>query len=248
MLNIKAIAFDLDGTIYLGDMLINGVNDLINYLKERSFKIFYFTNNSMKTRLEIFNKLFSMGLSLSLENVYSSSYATARYLKERGIKTVYCIGSTGLASEIKSQGINITCETKAEALVVGLDKDFSYIKLARALDAIQKGCQIIACNRDRSFPVEDNKLMPGCGPIVSAVECLYGREVDYIVGKPNTYMIELLAREWGLSNQQIMVVGDSFDSDIQMAKRFKCPSVLISKDSHRDILTVTDISEIKTIL
>lgn len=248
MKNIKAVAFDLDGTVYLGDKLIDGAAKLISYLKNKSIKIFYFTNNSTKTRQEIYRKLCSLGLSLKIVEVYTSSHATARYLKEKGISKIFCIGSTGLLSEIKSQGIDVTGEeNKAEALVVGLDKDFNYSKLSKALDAIQNGCLVIACNRDKSFPIESNKFMPGCGPIVSAVECLYEKEVDYIVGKPNTYMIELLAEEWGLSSQQILVVGDSYSSDIEMAKRFKCPSILISGNNYPDTIVVKDISEIRNL-
>lgn len=246
MINIKAVAFDLDGTVYLGDKLIDGAAELISYLKNKSIKIFYFTNNSTKTRQEIYRKLCRLGLSLKIEEVYSSSHATARYLKGKGISKVFCIGSTGLLREIKSQGIDIAGEEeKAEALVVGLDRDFNYLKLSKALVAIQNGCLVIACNRDKSFPIENNEFMPGCGPIVSAVECLYGKEVDYIVGKPNTYMIELLAGEWGFSSQQILVVGDSYSTDIKMAKRFKCQSILISGNNHPDTIVVKDISEIR---
>lgn len=246
MLNIKAVAFDLDGTIYLGDKIIDGVIGLIKYLEDKSLNIFYFTNNSMKTREEIYNKLRKMGISLSLDKVYSSSYATARYLKEECINDVYCIGSAGLVIEIKNIGINVTDdEKKAKALVLGLDRDFNYLKLSKALNAIQNGCLVIACNRDKIFPIENNKLMPGSGPIISAVECLYGKEVDYIVGKPNTYMIKMLSEEWGLSSQQILVVGDSYSSDIEMAKRFRCPSVLISREKHLDTIVVGDISEMR---
>lgn len=247
---IKTIAFDLDGTIYYGDQLIDGVIETLNFLRKKNIKIFYFTNNSMKKRVQIYEKLLKMGIELNINEVYNSVYATSIYLKENNIKNVYCLGAQGLVEEIKSRGINITDDIKLlEAIIIGLHHDFTYKKLTDALNIINKSnCKIIACNRDRNYPVEGTKLMPGCGPIVASVEEATGRTVDYIVGKPNTYMMELLAKEWNLKNNEILVIGDSIETDIEMARRYHCPSILITKDikqNIKDTIIINNILDIK---
>jgi HAD superfamily hydrolase (TIGR01450 family) len=165
-----------------------------------------------------------------LEEIYNSTHATALYLMEQGTKYVYCLGTDGLIEELHNNNINITDDpTKVKALIIGLHHDFNYFKLMKALNIIIKSnCKIIACNRDRNYPVEDNKIMPGCGAIVAAVEEATGKKIDFLVGKPHTYMIELLAKDWNFKNNEILVVGDSIETDIEMAKRYKCPSILIS--------------------
>ena len=125
-------------------------------------------------------------------------------------------------------------------VVIGLDPGFNYQKLAEALDVLQKNnCQIIACNRDRNYPAQGDKILPGCGPIVAAVENACGREADYVVGKPSTFMIKSIARETNLKPREILIIGDSYETDIHMAKRFGSPSVLISDKSRRKEKGVT---------
>lgn len=233
---VKAVAFDLDGTIYQGNKMMDGVIELIDFLKRKCIKIFYFTNNSTKTRSEIFEKLSKMGLKLSIKDVYNSAYSTAVYVKNNKLNDVYCIGSKGLVKELTSKKVRITeDEEKVRAVIIGLDVKFDYNKISKALNILRRGCKLIVCNKDRDYPVEGGRLMPGSGPIVSAIEYIRGKEADYMVGKPNTYMIELLANEHKLENNEILVVGDSYDSDIEMAKKYNCLSILISKEVEPDI-------------
>jgi 4-nitrophenyl phosphatase len=66
----------------------------------------------------------------------------------------------------------------------------------------KKDCGFIICNRDRTYPVENSKLMPGCGPIAAAIECAVSRQPDVIIGKPETFMLELLCKDWNLRNKE----------------------------------------------
>ena len=243
---IKAIAFDLDGTVYFGNTLADGVAELTIFLKNRGIKVFYFTNNSAKSREDIFNKLKELGLELLLDEVYNSAYATAIYAKENGFRKVYCVGSKGLIKELELRGITVLPnEEQAEAVIVGLDMEFDYNKIAKALNGIKKGCRLIACNRDRNYPVGNNAVLPGCGPLVAAIEYASGIEADCVIGKPNTYMLELLAKDHRLRNDEILVVGDTYDSDIEMAKRYKSPSILILNNSVYDVCDTMLLNETK---
>ncbi len=245
---IKAVAFDLDGTIYFGNTLAEGADGLVDFLVGEGIKVFYFTNNSIKTRTELKEKLTGMGLAADISQIYNSAYAAAVYVKEKGAKKVYCVGSEGLKEEIRLQGISVSSKD-VEIIVIGLDADFTYRKLADVLHIYSKtGCPIVACNRERNYPVEHGVLMPGCGPIVSSIENACATSVDYVVGKPNTYMMAILTRDWKLDSTDVLVVGDSYDSDIEMARKFSCRSVLISKSKQPDVhdaVVVRDISDIK---
>jgi HAD superfamily hydrolase (TIGR01450 family) len=239
---IKAVAFDLDGTLHIGNNIIDGVEETIKFLYERDIKVFYFTNNSSKTREEIFDKLKKLKLPSKISKIYNSAYATGLYLKENGYESVYCCGSEGLLKEIKDSGITCTdgVRDSPQAVVVGLDHSFDLKKMSTALNLLRNmECKFIICNRDRTYPVEDNLLMPGCGPIVAALEYATERTADVVIGKPNTYMLELLCRDWKLGNQEILVVGDTYESDIAMANNFGSRSVLIDPSGKKIDGTVT---------
>ena len=89
--------------------------------------------------------------------------------------------------------------------------------------------------------------MPGCGSIVAAIENCSERKVDFIVGKPNSYMLELLMKDHNITKDQIMVVGDSYMSDIAMAKSLGCKSILISQNDS-DVTTIRSIKDLVSLI
>lgn len=226
---IKAIVFDLDGTIYFGENVTDGALDVINALG-KNYQIFYLTNNSGKMRREIISKLNKMGFMATAQNTYCGSYAISSYLAENKITPVYLIGTGGLASDITSCGIRIENSSDVSAVVVGIDQLFSYEKIRMALEAIDKGAKLIVANVDSSYPVENNRRMPGCGAMVGAIVAATGHAPDFHIGKPNTYLLELLCREHGFLPKEICVVGDMPESDILMAVNFGCQSILFDPE------------------
>ena len=224
---IKLFAFDLDGTLYLGENLIEGAIELISFLK-KNIKVVFFTNNSTKTRKEVFCKLNSFGLECDLNDVFTSSHATAKYLSESDIKNVFVIGSKGLRSEVLDKEISIVDNDSAENLVVGLDFDFTYKKIETAMSILFNNGKFIVCNEDRFFPVEGNRYMPACGAMVGAISKASNKDPDFIVGKPNTYILSKIQETYRTKHHEIVVVGDSYDSDIKMAENNKSKAILVN--------------------
>jgi HAD superfamily hydrolase (TIGR01450 family) len=247
---IKTIAFDLDGTIYFGEKLADGVIELLDFLRQKEVRIFYFTNNSSKTRKQIYEKLVNLGLELDFQDVYNSAYAAAVYAKSRNFKNIFCCGTPNLKDQFTQEGLKSFNRNKvADAIFIGLDVSFNYQKLAEVLAIIKKSeCPIIACNIDKNYPVENDVIMPGCGSIVSSIENCSERKIDFTVGKPNSYMLELLMKDHGVIKDEILVVGDSYDSDITMAKNFGCASVLIAQDKRHDVLVIKSIKHLISLL
>ncbi len=223
---IKAFIFDLDGTLYLGEEAIDGAVDTVFVLEERNYRVFYLTNNSGKTQQQIVHKLNRMGFGANPDNTYCGSYAISAYLTQNKITPVYVIGTEELKNDLVSRNIDIKDNSFVSAVVVGIDPFFSYGKIVMALEAINKGAKLIVANTDVTYPVENNRRLPGCGAMVAAIVAAANHAPDFHVGKPNTYLLELLCREHGFSSQEICVVGDMPESDIAMADNFQCQSIL----------------------
>lgn len=239
LMQIKAFAFDLDGTIYTGDTLVDGAADLVLFLKDRGLRVFFFTNGSARTRQQVREKLGGFGIEAGLDEIYTSAFATAKWLSDRGVSLVFCLGGQGLRDELAGFGVEITENTSdAEALVIGLDTSFSYQTLSAVMSFKNDRRPLIACNRDANYPVSESVIRPGCGALVSAVEAALERAVDYAVGKPNCFMFELLCADWGLAAHEVAVVGDSVSSDIAMACKAGAPSFLFSAQTAEEEETV----------
>jgi HAD superfamily hydrolase (TIGR01450 family) len=237
---IRAVALDLDGVVYEGEHVIEGAVETIDMLREWGIDVYFVTNNSGKKRASLAAKLNTMGIISNVDHILTSGYSAAILIDRLSVsrdERILIIGSNELEEEIALLNGNVIHELPADILVVGFDKAFNYERLSLGLNALRQGATFVACNRDRVFPVGNDQVLPACGPIVAALEWASGREADYVAGKPNSMMLEWIAQERGFKPHDILVVGDTIESDIAMAIQFGCPSVLIAHDDSLQSVT-----------
>lgn len=225
---VRLIALDLDGVVYHGRTLIPGADTAIRTLRERGYAIRFLTNASGVTREHIAAKLAALGVPAACSDVSSSGLAVALLVKKLAgrVRTVHVCGAGALADMVAEAGVRLVDDAPADALVVGFDTDFTYAKLAAALRCTGPETLFIAANLDVTYPAAGGIPKPACGPLVAAVECAIRRPPDYIAGKPSVTMLKTLCASLGVGNREVLVVGDTPESDIAMAKNFRCPSVL----------------------
>src|SRR5665811_2545753 len=95
---------------------------------------------------------------------------------------------------------------RPDAVVVGLDPQFTYQKLTVAVQCVRHGARFVATNRDPIYPTEQG-TRPGAGSIVAAVEA--GAEVVPVsIGKPAPLLLEMAARVAGIPVGDAVMIGD----------------------------------------
>ncbi|MCQ2793146.1 MAG: HAD-IIA family hydrolase [Bacilli bacterium] len=246
--DIDAVLFDLDGTIYYGSKIIPGANETIAFFRNNGKKVFFTTNNSTKTRKQIYERLINMGVDCHLEEVLTSGYLASLVAKQRRMKDIYIFGSKNLIDEFTEQGIVVNQEETAKNLLIGYDPEMTYAGLTKALQVALHAKLIIACNRERVYPGENARMMPGCGAMTAPIEWCANRECDLIVGKPNSLMIELLSSREKISPERLLVVGDTYESDIIMANSAGSLGILLSKErKFQDTVTVDSIADVPSV-
>lgn len=204
---------DIDGVLYRGDQLIPGSDIALERLLEAGVKVLFATNNSTRSPVSISKKIATVtGVKIGSDLVVTSSQAAVRLLGEdRG--PVMVLGSEGIHAALAEAGIPVTEEPEAaSALLVGLDWDLNYQRLARGADAVRAGARFIATNTDPTYPVAAG-LLPGGGAVVAAVQATTG-VVPEVAGKPHLPMRQLL-KEKGAG--KAWVIGDRLDTDIALA-------------------------------
>ncbi len=234
------VIFDLDGTVYCGNQLVDNILDYIQFLKQKNVEIYFMTNNSSKSRKQIFDKLLNLGIETELGRVYCCSYIAGEFLKKNSCYYPYVIGSNDLKLELyNSEGINVVDDYKnADSVFVGLDIEFNYLKLSEAIYIIlENNGKLIGCNEDRVYPGNNNTLLPGCGPILHSIEFSVNKKSDHILGKPNPYFLNYILNDWRLSVNDVMIIGDSYESDILLADSVGASSILLSSENNFEKLT-----------
>ncbi len=245
---IDTVVFDLDGTLYCGNTLIDGALEVIEHCQNKGKKIFYLTNTSFKKRASVVEKLKHFSIPCELNQVYTSGYISGIYIKDQKIKHPFLFGSDELKEEFAELGIELASETEAENLIMAFHPKSSFEELSAAFRVALKAEKIYAVNIDRSVPFSAGLLVPGSGAFVKAVEYSANRSVDEVIGKPNPFMIELLIKDHQLSRENIVMIGDSYESDIVMSHNASIKSILISDTNFNNTFTIPNIKNLLTLL
>jgi 4-nitrophenyl phosphatase len=222
----KVICLDLDGTVYRGIEPIPEAVTFISTMQNRGIDPYFITNNSSMTRLQLQEKLASFGIKADSNRIMTSAIAAARYCKENfNGATVMMIGEKGLEEALKSEGILLT-EEDPDVVIMGIDRGITYAKLANACLAIRAGAHFIATNSDKAFPTERG-LVPGNGSFAKLMENATGISPVFI-GKPEAYMLEFIQQENGYLKEEMIMIGDNYDTDIQAGIRFGIDTVHVA--------------------
>jgi 4-nitrophenyl phosphatase len=217
----------MDGVLYRGRQPVPGVAQFFAWVGARGHSYALVTNNSSRTPEEITGQLAGMGLQIPPDRIVTSAVGTAQWLRARAPQgaRVQAIGGPGLLRALFAPGSPLTPDWIApEWVVVGLDTDVTYRKLADACLAVQRGARFIATNPDASYPTEDG-LTPGAGALQGVITAVTGAE-PRVIGKPEGALFETALQ--GMPTEgDIVVVGDRLDTDILAGIRIGATTALV---------------------
>ncbi len=239
----KGFVFDMDGVLYRGDHQLPGVVDLINALVIRDIPYMLATNNSMATPAMYVAKLAKMGIETEPEHILTSATATRIYLDQHLSEeaAVFVVGMPPLRDQLfNGSKKSFSEDGDVEAVVVGLDLDFSYAKLKKANSAIRAGASFIATNADATLPTEEG-LVPGAGSIVASIQTASGIK-PVMIGKPEPTTLHMSAKTMGLDPTDCVMIGDRLDTDILAGARAGMLTALVLTGvSTRDDIAKSDV-------
>lgn len=217
---------DLDGTIYLGNQVIPSGKRFIERLQAAAIPFLFVTNNSTKTPETVSNRLKNeFAIEVPASSIYTASLATIDFMKNQGKgRQVYVIGESGLVDLILASGFEWN-ETAPDYVVVGLDTAITYEKLAIAALAIRNGAQFIGTNPDKSIPTERG-LLPGAGSFISLLETATQTKA-IMIGKPNAIIMNAALKRMGLKQDEVLMIGDNYETDIQSGIQNGIDSLLV---------------------
>jgi phosphoglycolate/pyridoxal phosphate phosphatase family enzyme len=219
---LRLVALDLDGVVWRGGQLLPGAREALMDVLDRGLDLRYVSNNSTAHREAVSERLAAAGLPAGAERVLTSGFACGRWLREHLAEgsRVMVLGEEGMLRELREAGFDARHASEGTpppaALVVGMDRSFTYETLSAAQAAVRAGALYVATNKDATFPTAAG-LVPGAGAIVAAVSAAAERE-PVLVGKPGLALAEVLATVSGIPASETLFVGDRLTTDVAMAK------------------------------
>ncbi len=216
---------DMDGVIYHGNKVLDGVQEFINWLIDNDKKFVFLTNSSEKTPHELSMKLGRMGLDVGASHFYTSAMATAEFLHSQSPgSTAYVIGEAALTKALYDHGIYMN-DVNPDYVIVGETSTYSFEKIEKAINLVLAGAKLIGTNPDITGPTEKG-IMPATGALISPIEMATGKKA-YFVGKPNPLMLRHGLNKLNCHSQEIAFIGDRMDTDIIAGIESNVDTVLV---------------------
>lgn len=222
---MKSVLIDLDGTMYHGNRMIEGADQLITDVRAHGIPYAYVTNNASRTPESIAQLLNEMGIEADSQEVCTSALAAAEYVaQEHPHARVYCIGESGLREALAGAGLELV-EDQPDYVIQGIDRNFTYDKLTAAMRWIRGGSRFIMTNPDLQLPSHDG-LLPGAGTLGAAIEAST-QVKPTVIGKPSNILMKYALDHLGIQADEAVVVGDNMRTDIAAGAAAGCRTALV---------------------
>lgn len=230
----QGFLIDMDGVIYRENHLIPGAAQFVELLHTQGVPFLFLTNNSAPTPEDLAVRLKHLGIpDVSARHFYTSALNTADFLNETHPNcTVFVLGEGGLLAALHER--KIANDTINPSYVVVGEGAVSTDKLTKAHECIERGARLLATNPDNWCPVGSRKTRPGAGAATAYLEASTGQHAYYL-GKPNGYMFQRaqkrLIEHSLITPDEIIMVGDTMETDIRGAVESGLPSFLVLSGS-----------------
>jgi 4-nitrophenyl phosphatase len=224
--DIHALVIDMDGVLWRGDTPLPGLAGFFDLLRRRSIPFRLATNNPSRTPNQYVEKLASMGVRVTHDEILTSGIVTAQYLAATAPgASVYAIGGDELQQTLLDHGLGLSNGNRADFVVVGLDRELNYSKLSQATLLIRAGAKFIGCNPDRTLPSERG-LLPGNGATLAYLQASTD-VTPLIIGKPERAMFDAALAAMGTESAHTAMLGDRMETDILGAQQAGLRTILV---------------------
>jgi inorganic pyrophosphatase len=229
-MTIKAIFFDIDGTLTLRGKAIDGAAQAVAQVRAHGIAVRFLTNITGRTTSAIAAELSALGIAVDGAEVQTATSACAAMLKARPGVRCHLMVPDGVLPMF--EGIE-RHDTNPDVVVVSdIGDGFSYAALNRAFLMLREGAQLVALQKNLFwFDVDGIKL--DCGPFVLALEAA-SKKTATVTGKPSRTFFEIALASVGCAPGEVLIVGDDLSTDIAGGQALGIPTALVGTGKYAD--------------
>jgi len=220
---VSIIATDLDGTIFKGQTLIDGVKEGLLKIINEGIEIYYTTNNSSQTPSEIKNKLeYLLQLNIDISKIITP-LVIFQNLYSNNKSNIFIYGSDNLKNYIKNLNINVTSLENAELILIGRKEENNFSEINEIIKNVSLGKNILSLNKDLTFPTEFGEKA-GNGAVVKIIEDELSINIPTLGKSGDHYSSYFIQNKITVD----YVIGDRVDTDIIFGKNLNAKTFLVS--------------------
>jgi len=224
----KAVLFDLDGVLYVGDHMIPGAIESVQCVLDMSLPVAGLTNTTTQAKSTIAEKLAGFGIPIHASDIYTPAALAVRAIADGSAK-LYVRDS--LLEDF--QGIRTTDENPDYIVMGDLGGEGYTPGLLHAIfNAVMEGAVVLALHKNRFWQKPDG-LHLDIGPFVTAIEYATGTEA-IVLGKPSEDFFHGVCAALNVEPESALMIGDDIESDIGGAKDAGLKTALVQTGKYRE--------------
>jgi HAD superfamily hydrolase (TIGR01458 family) len=228
--NIKAVLFDIDGVLYVGDAVIPGAIEAVQQVKAQGLPVRFITNTTTQSHAQLAQKLNKLGFNVPAEEILSAPQAAVIAMKR--MRNPRCL--LVVDDRVRGDFAEFTAdESFPDVVVVGdIGDKWSYALLNKIFTLVRKGAHLIALHKNRFWQTEQG-LQMDIGAFVTGIEYATGKRAT-IMGKPSPAFFNVALHELGVPAHQVAIIGDDIDSDIGGGQEAGIKGILVETGKYRE--------------
>lgn len=236
------VFFDAFGVLKTYNGVLRGIEKTFAYLEQQGKEYYIVTNDASRSPAQLAEAYHRGGLKfINPDRIVSSGMLTKEYLDLKvkdGI--VAYLGTRNSAHYIERSGlhtmpisdVNESNIDKVNALIFLDDEGFDWATdLNKTVNLIRRRTiPVIVANTDRAYPLTVSDVSIAIGGIAAMVESVVGKQFIRF-GKPDSQMFmfayDLIRERKPVSKNEIVMVGDTLNTDILGGNKFGLDTVLV---------------------
>jgi 4-nitrophenyl phosphatase len=225
----RAVVFDMDGTLVLGDAAsgghraLPGAAELIALLKRKGIPLRVFTNGTAKTPAIYAASLRHAGLDVRDGEMMTPSTSAADWFVRNGIRRVRVLGLEGVQTPLREAGLDVVGPSQqadgVEAVFTGWFREFTFPDLEAACRDIWDGARVTTASNVPFFAALGGRAIGVSFAINAMIRSLTDQSAE-VLGKPARASLDCALRMMGIDENdaaQTMVVGDDPALEMRLA-------------------------------
>ncbi|NLO23864.1 MAG: HAD hydrolase-like protein [Fibrobacter sp.] len=218
---IRALVFDLDGTLYLSGKAYPKAVETVHQVAKQ-VPVYYLSNNTSKSPVFYKNRLQRMGLPLAKGAIISALNLALDAIQKEGLQNIYFFANPEVREWFLAQDPSLNLQSSiqdCELVLMAYHNSMDYQELCELSWRLQRKTRFWVTHTDLVCP-DSNGSVPDIGSFLSLFKTAYGIEPERSFGKPNPEILKPLLQAY--EPQEILFVGDRLYTDFELAKRTGC--------------------------
>lgn len=247
---VRAVLFDLDGTLTVDGRPLPGAAATLQLLRERGIPFRICSNTTTRSQRSMAQMLTAAGLPVDPDQVFSAPGAAREYLRRRKARTCWLL----LAEDTLTDFSEFNHDSDdPELIVIGdIGERWDYALMNRLFQLVRNGAEIVALHRGKSW-LTGGQVKLDIGAFVSGLEYATGKPA-IVIGKPSRDFYLMALSSLKLPASEVIMVGDDLDNDVAGAQAVGLKAVLVTSgksDSAPALiqpdLTLKSVAELKAL-